>query len=82
MSSYTYDEAKKRDTWGIKAILGKKGLKQKDIARMADTLPSAVSETIWGRKNNRRTLAVLRDDVGVPVKMLALPEDMLKSTEG
>lgn len=46
-----------------------------DIALQLGVNRSLVSNTIYGRKNNRRVLAYLRD-AGCPEKWLDLPEDI------
>lgn len=46
-----------------------------EVARKAGITQSIMSETIHGKRNNRRALRALMD-IGCPVKLLALPEDM------
>jgi len=66
---------KRRDGWEIKSWLGRRGLSVADVARKAGISRPTVSEAIHGKRNTRRALQALLD-MGCPVKLLALPEDM------
>jgi transcriptional regulator with XRE-family HTH domain len=57
-----------------------RGLTQREIGNRLGMGQSVVSRTIFGSANNRRVLALLRDE-GCPVHALALPEDMKKTAK-
>ena len=59
----------------IRAWMVERRISVSAVARAAGVTQSIVSETIHGKRNNRRSLRALVD-VGCPVKLLALPEDM------
>jgi hypothetical protein len=59
----------------IRAWMVERRISVSSVARTAGITQSIMSETIHGRRNNRRALRALVD-VGLPVKLLALPEDM------
>ncbi|WP_081429585.1 DNA-binding protein [Solidesulfovibrio magneticus] len=65
----------KREGNKIRAWLVERRISVSDVARSAGIARSMVSETIHGRRNNRRALRALVA-VGCPEKLLALPEDM------
>jgi len=59
----------------IRAWMVERRISVSAVARKAGLTQSIVSETIHGKRNNRRALQALAE-VGCPVKLLALPEDM------
>ena len=59
----------------IRAWMVERRISVSGVARTAGVTQSIVSETIHGKRNNRRALRALVA-VGCPVKLLALPEDM------
>ncbi|WP_300155862.1 helix-turn-helix transcriptional regulator [Solidesulfovibrio sp.] len=65
----------KRDGNKIRAWLVERRISVSDVARDAGIARSVVSETIHGRRNNRKALRALVA-VGCPPRLLALPEDM------
>jgi hypothetical protein len=64
-----------RQPWRIKEFLCGKGMTQVDVARALGKSPTLVQRTIKGAINNRVVLGYLRD-LGCPLKVLSLPEDM------
>lgn len=65
----------KREGNEIRAWLVRKGISVSDVARAAGIKRPVVSDTIHGRRNNRKALQALVE-AGCPAKLLALPEDM------
>jgi len=65
----------KRQGNKIMAWLVERRISASEIGRKAGITQSIMSETIHGRRNNRRALRALVD-IGCPVKLLDLPEDM------
>ncbi|HCR14005.1 MAG TPA: XRE family transcriptional regulator [Solidesulfovibrio sp.] len=59
----------------IKYWMSENNLKMVDIEREIQISHSLVSDTIHGKRNNRRVLQALLD-AGCPAKMLDLPADM------
>lgn len=59
----------------IKGWMAEKKIKVIEIARKADISHSLVSDTIHGKRNNRRALQALLD-AGCPARLLDLPVDM------
>ncbi len=59
----------------IKYWMSENNLKVADIAREIQIAHSLVSDTIHGKRNNRRVLQALLD-AGCPARMLDLPADM------
>lgn len=65
----------KRDGNKIRAWMVERRISVSDVARSAGISRSMVSETIHGRRNNRKALRALIE-VGCPEKLLSLPEDL------
>lgn len=65
----------KRDGNKIRAWMVERRISVSDVARKAGIARSMVSETIHARRNNRKALRALIE-IGCPVKLLALPEDL------
>lgn len=65
----------KRKTQDIRIWLMRKGVQQTHIARDLGVGKTLVSETISGKRNNRRVLRALLE-LGVPERLLALPDDL------
>ncbi|MGE4539244.1 MAG: helix-turn-helix domain-containing protein [Desulfovibrio sp.] len=59
----------------VRAWMVERGITVSDVARRAGISRPIVSETVHGRRNNRKALRALLD-VGCPGRLLALPEDM------
>lgn len=67
---------KKRDAVTIKYRLAKMGLTQAEIAkRLGYPHPARIYDVVNGRVHTRRVLRYLLD-LGIPPRLLALPEDM------
>lgn len=65
----------KRASTKIKGWLAERRISVIALARVAGIKREIMSDTIWGRRNNRDALQALVD-AGCPVKWLGLPEDM------
>lgn len=65
----------KREGRKVRAWLVEKGISVSEVARLAGVSRPIVSETVHGRRNNRKALRALLH-VGCPGRLLALPEDM------
>ena len=65
----------KRERNKIRAWLVERRITVSELARRAKIARSMVSETIHGRRNNRKALRELVA-VGCPARLLDLPEDM------
>lgn len=65
----------KRQGNKIMAWLVERRISASEVARTAGITQSIMSETIHGKRNNRRALRALVG-IGCPVKLLVLPEDM------
>lgn len=65
----------KRNGDKIRAWMVERRISVSALAREAGITQSIMSETIHGKRNNRRALHKLVA-VGCPVRLLALPEDM------
>ena len=65
----------KRNGRKIRGWMEERGVSVTDVARRAGISRPIVSATIHGKRNSRRALAALRE-VGCPVRLLALPENM------
>lgn len=59
----------------IMAWLVERRISATEVGRSAGLSQSIMSDTIHGRRNNRRALRALVA-IGCPVKLLELPEDM------
>jgi transcriptional regulator with XRE-family HTH domain len=73
--SAAYGAGRQRQPWRIREFLDGKGKTQADVARALKMSPAVVNRTIRGSVNNRAVLGYLRD-LGCPVTVLSLPEDM------
>lgn len=65
----------KRNGRKIRAWMVERGVTVSDVARRAGIARPIVSETVHGKRNNRKALRALLE-AGCPGKLLALPEDM------
>jgi len=65
----------KREGRKVRAWMVERDISVSDVARRAGIARSIVSETVHGRRNNRKALRALLA-VGCPGRLLALPEDM------
>ena len=65
----------KRNGKKIRAWMVEKDVTISEVARRAGISRPIVSDTVHGKRNNRKALAALVA-VGCPGKLLALPEDM------
>lgn len=65
----------KRDGDKIRAWMVERRISVIAVARQAGIKRPVVSDTIHGRRNNRRALQALLE-AGCPAKLLALPADM------
>lgn len=66
---------KQRQTFRILEWLHRKGIKQGSIAAELGISCTLVSDTIRGRRNNRRVLRILVER-GCPITFLSLPSDV------
>ncbi|MFV0423512.1 helix-turn-helix domain-containing protein [Oleidesulfovibrio sp.] len=64
-----------RQPFRIREFLDARGLSMADVARQLGVSAQAVSATVRGRRNHRKVLEALRD-MGCPVEVLSLPEDL------
>ncbi len=76
--SYRMGSGKERRSWRIVEWMKGRGLANDKIAQDLGVDPSLVSHTIHGRRNSRVVLAKLRD-LGCPLGILSLPEDMVRA---
>lgn len=60
---------KGRNPWLIRAFLSGKGTNMSKVAKLAETYPQVVQETVLGFRNHRRTLNVL-EKLGCPQEYL------------
>ncbi|HML52898.1 MAG TPA: helix-turn-helix transcriptional regulator [Solidesulfovibrio magneticus] len=65
----------KRNGKKIRAWMVQRDVTISEVARRAGIARPIVSDTVHGKRNNRKALAALLD-VGCPKRLLALPEDM------
>jgi transcriptional regulator with XRE-family HTH domain len=64
----------------IRAWMLERDLTVAEVARRAGARESHTSETLHGKRQHRRVLQVLVD-AGCPMRLLDLPDDMMKGKE-
>lgn len=62
-------KGKGRSPWKIREFLSARGLNMSKVAEKAETWPQIVHDTVYGRRNHRRTLNVL-ENLGCPTEYL------------